>query len=421
MKRVFFKGGAKEVGRSAVLVDTGNENILMDYGLKLEEKPIGFPKPINEKLSGILISHGHLDHLGAIPRLFNKGQNCPVYGMEITSRFTKLLLNDSLKIAKQDGYNLGYGDKDIRDALKHFRPIRYRKPFNIGKTRVTAFDAGHISGSCMFLLDNSKRVLYTGDLRLGDTRLIKGADIDIENTDVLITETTYSDREHPDRDKEERRFVEFIKETLNNDGVAVVSAFAISRTQEMLLILDEYELGVPIYIDGMCSNATDIIDAYPELQREYNILKKALQRTNVKFMDRPSRRKKIIKQPCIVITGSGMLSGGPVVEYIKKLYNREECSLSLTGFQIPGTEGSILLQTGKFVHDDLNLDVKMKVGKFDFSSHASRSELFKLVKRVNPEKIFCIHGDKTEKFAQELREEYGFDAISPSSDRWYLF
>lgn len=419
MKRLFFNGGTKEVGRSAVLVDTGKENILLDYGLKLDAEPVGFPKPVNKKLSGILISHGHLDHLGAIPLLFNKGQSCYVYGMEITSHFSRLLLRDTLKIAKHNGYSLGYEYNDVKNSLKHFKSIEYRKLFNVGKTRITAFDAGHISGSCMFLLENNKRILYTGDFNLDDTRLIKGAYIDIEDVDILIIESTYSDRDHPDRNKEERRFIDFVKGTLDNDGIAIVSAFAISRTQEMLLILDEYDLEMPIYIDGMCWDATEIIDAYPELQREYNILKKALERTNARNVD-PARRKKIVKRPCIIITGSGMLSGGPVVQYIKKLYSKEECSLSLTGFQIPGIEGDILLKTGKFIHNGLNLDVKMRVRKFDFSSHASRSNLFRLCKKVNPEKIFCIHGDKTNEFALELKEKHGFDAISPSNDRWYL-
>ena len=419
MSRISFRGGTNEVGRSAIVVDTGSEKILMDYGVKLDEEAISFPKPVNEKLSGILLSHGHLDHLGAIPRLFHNGQGCPIYGLEITSHFSRLLFNDSLKIAKQEGYELGYTSKDIKTALKHFKPIEYKSPFKIGKTEIIPFDAGHIPGSCMFLMESKKRILYTGDMKISDTRLVRGADTDIKDVDVLITESTYSDRDHPDRSKEERKFVEFVKATLDNDGVAIVSAFSISRTQEILLILDEFDVDWPIYIDGMCWGATQIIASYPELQREYNSLKKSLQRMDAKFIDHPAKRRKIIKKPCIIITGSGMLSGGPVVHYIKKLYKKEECSLSLTGFQIPGTEGAILLETGKFIHDGIELNVKMRIKKFNFSSHASRTELINFCKKVNPERIFCIHGEKTEEFAMELREDYGFDAISPVCDNWY--
>lgn len=418
MKNVVFKGAAKEVGRSGILVETDSERILMDYGLKPLPKGVDFPKLVKEKLDAILLSHGHLDHLGALPILYNNGQSCYVFGKEITSHFARLLLTDSLKISKQEGYSLGYRDNDIKTMLKKYKSIKYRKTFNVGKTKVTAFDAGHISGSCMFLLEDSKRVLYTGDFRLSDTRLIKGADIDIENVNVMIIESTYSDREHPEREKEERRLMDFVESTLSNDGVALISAFAISRSQELLMVMDEYEVKVPVYMDGMSADATEIIIAYPELQREYNELKKAMQRLNVQFVN-PSKRKKIIKQPCIIITGSGMLEGGPVIEYIKRLHDNKNCSLSLTGFQVPGTSGYNLLQTGKFSINGNELNMQMNVKKFDFSSHASRSELFKLAKILNPEKIFCIHGEKTEEFAKELKEEYGFDAISPDAGKPY--
>ncbi len=414
-----FLGGADEVGRSAFLLDTNSERILLDYGLKVETTPPEFPKLVKEKLNGILWSHGHLDHLGATPILFKRGQNCPVFGMKATSDFARILLKDSLKIADFEGYSLGYNIGHVKKILKNFRPIKFRKHYGIGKTKITPYDAGHITGSAMFRLENKKSVLYTGDFKIDDTRLMKGADLKIENVDILITESTYSDREHPDRQKEEMRFVDFVKSTLDNDGVALVACFAISRTQELLLVLDEYELDYPIYIDGMAWNATQIINSYPELQREYDMVKKVLQRTNAKPVGSPARRKKIIKEPCIIISGSGMLAGGPIAFYLKKLYDKEESSLSLTGFQVPGTPGAHLLETGRFVNHEMNVKLKMRYKKFDFSSHASRSEIFKLIKKVNPEKIFCVHGDKTEEFANELKIEHGFDAIAPENGRSY--
>ncbi|MCX6821518.1 MAG: MBL fold metallo-hydrolase, partial [Candidatus Aenigmarchaeota archaeon] len=225
------------------------------------------------------------------------------------------------------------------------------------------------------------------------------------------------DREHPDRLKEERKMVETIQGTLENDGIALVSCFAIARSQETLLVFDEYGLEYPIYIDGMSKKATRIINSYPSLQREYNCVEKALKRLDVRFITNPSIRKKILKKPCIIVTTSGMLTGGPITHYIEKMYDREDCTLILTGFQVPGTEGAVLLETGRYIHQDLDLAVKMPVRKFNFSSHAPRSELFKFVKHVNPGKVFCMHGDNTKRFAQELSEEHGFDAISPSNDR----
>ncbi len=404
--KICFQGAAKEVGRSSVLVKTDKENILLDHGLKPLPKGVEFPLPIKERVNALFLTHGHLDHLGASPLL----QNIPVYGTEITSHFARLLLADTLKIAKQDGYFIGFDDTNIKSMLKNFHPIDYKESIEIGSSTVSAIDAGHIPGSCMFLIENSCSVLYTGDFKLSDTRLVKGASVDIE-ADILITESTYSDKDHPDRKKEEERFVEFINETLDNDGIMLLPAFAISRSQEIMLILNEYGIKTPIFVDGMATTATEIINAYPELQKDYNSLRKAIQRLDIRYVD-PHQRKKIIKQPCIIIAGSGMLEGGTVLEYLKRLHNNENCSIAFTGFQVPGTAGYNLLNTGKINIDGKDLKVDATVKKFDFSSHASRTELFELIKKANPQKIFCIHGEKTEEFANELKER-GFDAFAP--------
>jgi len=331
-----------------------------------------------------------------------------------------MLLFDSYKISRKEEEKERFRKKDINIALRYFKPVKYKKPFKIGKTRTTLFNAGHIPGSAMILLETkNKRILYTGDFNTSDTRLISGSDKDVPEVDVLIIESTYAQREHPDREKEERRMIETIRGTLSNDGIALVSSFAIARTQEILLILDEYELGYPVYLDGMAQKATRIVNSYPGSQREYNQVKRAMQRLGVKTIKHPRARKKIIKEPCIIVTTSGMLTGGPIAYYLEKLWDREDCSLILTGFQVPGTEGAILLQTGIYVHEDLEFPLKMPYRKFDFSSHASRSELFKFVKRVNPGKVFCVHGDNTERFAKELSEEHGFDAVAPKDERAY--
>ncbi|MCS7135182.1 MAG: MBL fold metallo-hydrolase, partial [Candidatus Aenigmarchaeota archaeon] len=325
---------------------------------------------------------------------------------------TQLLLLDTLKIAKQEKYFLGFDEEDVKRVLKDFRPIDYKESIEIGETTITPYDAGHIPGSCMFFIDSEHTLLYTGDFKLSDTRLVKGAELPKE-ADILITESTYADREHPKREKEEKRFVEFINETLSNDGVVLLPSFAVSRSQEILLILDKYGINATIYMDGMAVTATEIINAYPELQKDYNSLKKALQRLDVRYVE-PYQRKRIVKRPCIIIAGSGMLEGGTVLEYLKRIYNRENSSVAFTGFQVPGTAGYELLKTGRINLNGSELKVKARVKKFDFSSHASRGELFKLIEKANPKKIFCIHGDKTEEFAQQIRD-MGFDAVSPET------
>jgi putative mRNA 3-end processing factor len=146
------------------------------------------------------------------------------------------------------------------------------------------------------------------------------------------------------------------------------------------------------------------------LLKEPNSLDRALKK--VDYVGSQKARKKALKQPSVILTTSGMLNGGPVVWYLKKLYSDRRSSLVLTGWQLEDTPGKILLETGRFITKDLDLEVKMFVKRLDFSAHAGRSELFEFVEKLSPEKIFCIHGDHTEEFASELREK-GFNAVAP--------
>jgi putative mRNA 3-end processing factor len=419
--RLSFLGAGREVGRSAVLLDTEKEKMLLDYGLKINEKPTEYPEDIKTRINAVLLSHAHLDHCGAIPVVFHHGQDCPVYSTAVTKPLSKMLMIDSHKISRYEGEEERFSKRDIGNAIKHFKTVKYRKSFRVGKSWVTFFDAGHIPGSALILIEkHEKRILYTGDFNLSDTRLIKGADTKIPEVNYLITESTYADREHTDRHNEERKMIEAIKETMTKGGVALISCFAISRAQEIILILDEYDLRENIFIDGMSKKATNIINSYPDLQTEYDQVKKAMKRLGVTFITSSSIRKMAIEKPSIIITTSGMLTGGPITHYIEKLHDKENCSLLLTGFQVPGTEGANLLKTGRYIHGDLDLDMKMSVRKFEFSSHAPRTDLFRFVRKVNPEKVFCIHGDNSERFAQELREEYGFDAVAPKNGKNYF-
>ncbi len=386
----------------------------MDYGVKIEKKPIEYPEEVKVKLNSILLTHAHLDHSGAIPYLFHQGQKCPVIGQEISRPLSRMLWFDSIKIAMYEGEKCRFGNQDVSRSLKKYQPVNYRKPFKIGKTTITSYDAGHIPGSSMFFLEtNDKKILYTGDFNTEDTKLIAGCDWEIPTPDVLITESTYGGKEHPDRRNEERKFIEMVRETITNDGVAVIPCFAIARSQEILLILDNYNIKTPVYVDGMTQKATNIINRYPHLLKEYNSVKNAMKAMNAKFIQHPAQRRKIVKKPCIIVTTSGMLEGGAVVYYIKKLYNREDCSLILTGFQVPDTEGDKVIKTGRYNHDDLDLRIDMNVKKFDFSAHASNSDLIDFIQKMDAKKVFCVHGDNTKDFAKDLCSR-GIDAVAPS-------
>jgi Cft2 family RNA processing exonuclease len=219
----------------------------------------------------------------------------------------------------------------------------------------------------------------------------------------------HNSREHPDRKREEKELVKMIEETISDNHPAIVAAFAVGRAQEILLILAKHGISYPLFMDGMAKKATTIINRYKKYLREPEDLEEALKLvTYVKGR----MRRRLVKEAACIITTSGMLTGGPVVKYIEKLYKKERASLILTGWQIEGTPGRILLETGRFIYGNVDIEVKMKVKRFDFSAHAGRKSLFEFVKKLNPEKVFCVHGDHTEEFAEELRKE-GFNAIAP--------
>ena len=414
MIKIEFLGAMACVGASGILIENERSRIVLDYGTKIREIPPKFPLKVDGKPDVIFLSHAHLDHSGGLPIFESKGETVPIYSIDVSKPLTQLLLLDSIKISREEGVELPFTKPDVDRTIGNFKNIEYREPIDINGVEVKLFDAGHIPGSSQIFLDYGERtILYSGDIKLSDTRLIKGADMKLpKNVDVLIMESTYADREHPNRKEEEKEMVRMIEKTLSKRGKVIIAAFAVGRAQEVLLILHKYGIDYPLYLDGMAKKATTIINSYKKRLKKKKALDKALR--EVEYVKGERMRKRVIRDPCVIVTTSGMLKGGPVVWYLKKLRRDKNSSLILTGWQLEGTPGRILLETGKYVNEEegLEFDVHMNVKRFDFSAHAGRSELFKYLERISPEKVFVIHGDHTEEFAAELREK-GYNAIAP--------
>lgn len=405
-------GGFKEVGRNAILLESSNDRILMDYGLKVETAEI--PLKITQSLTALLLSHPHLDHSGMVPFIYHN-QICPIFSTISTFDQSNMLLKDSMKVAKLKNFPERFSLRDMEKMQNHEMRITYGQEFEIGSTLVDVADAGHVPGSCMFLLKSeNKKILYTGDFKLRPTQLLSGARLEaIKDVDVVIMESTYGNREHPPREKIEKELYNTIQQTIANNGVALLPCFAVGRAAELLMVLDRFRQEFRIFLDGMAKEATEIALRYPEFLRDPKAVKKALE--DVVPLYSNEDRKMAISKPSVIITTAGMMSGGPVIHYIKKLYDRENCSIIFTGYQVPNTPGRYLLESGRYKEDDLDLKVKMNVKYLDFSAHASRSELLELIKKTNPKKVICMHGDHCEEFAQDIKKGFGIEAVAPAN------
>ncbi|ODS42342.1 MAG: hypothetical protein MSIBF_03170 [Candidatus Altiarchaeales archaeon IMC4] len=387
-----FLGACREVGHSGVLLKSSGANVLMDYGSKVKNEETNPVAP--GKINALVVSHSHLDHCGMVPMLY-KWQKPPIYATELTHRTSHILQYDSVKIVELRNKMNGekrqfYTDEDVDSMGRSEVPVDYKKAHNIGNgISIELSDAGHIPGSSSILLESEgKRVLYTGDINLGKTYLTGGADI--PKADVLITESTYGNVEHPNRKETEKHFLEAVRNTVDRGGVALVPAFAVGRSQEVLMMLSGMD---DVYLDGMGKRVTELYLKYPEFMRDSDALSSAVE--NARFVQHNRERDKIIKKPCIIVTTAGMLHGGPVVYYIRKLRKDTSSSIILTGFQVEGTNGRLLAEQGHIVDrmDNTRIDVDMEVWKFNFSAHGDEKDLKEIVRRANPDKIFVVHGD----------------------------
>lgn len=398
-----------------MFLDGGRGKILMDYGADTATTPATPPMPVGGRVESVLLSHAHVDHCGSLP-LITKQSNAPIYATPCTRDLSEMLLLDSLKINMQEiggieGGVLPFTKDDIKRTIRNFRVVQYRRKFHSGGATVTFFDGGHIPGSAMTHVDfGKKKILYTGNYNGIDTRLLRRFDRNLPRIDVLITESTYSDRDHPSRESQERELIDLVTQTVANGGIALIPSFAVGRAQELLLILEQRGIDYPVYMDGMAKKATTIINRHKNLLRQRDELDQVLKK--VKYVTSQKHRQKVVKDPCAIITTSGMLDGGPTNAYMPALHDDENSTLIFTGWQAPESAGNTLLQTGRFTAEGMNLEVAMRVRRLDFSAHIGRKEMFKFIEDTAPEKVFCVHGDKTAEFAQELVKK-GFDAVAP--------
>ncbi|WP_456375190.1 beta-CASP ribonuclease aCPSF1 [Methanocaldococcus sp.] len=424
--RVSFLGGAREVGRSCLYVQTPDTRVLIDCGINVacEDKAFPYfdaPEFSIEDLDAVIVTHAHLDHCGFVSGLFRYGYDGPVYCTRPTRDLMTLLQKDYLEIAKKEGKDVPYTSKDIKTCVKHTIPIDYGVTTDISPTiKLTLHNAGHVLGSAIAHLhfgEGLYNLAYTGDIKFETSRLLEPAVCQFPRLETLIIESTYGayDDVLPEREVAERELLKVVSEVTDKGGKVLIPVFGVGRAQELMLVLEEgYNQGIfnaPVYLDGMIWEATAIHTAYPEyLSKEMR--QKIFHEGDNPFLSEvfkkvgnTNERRRIIDsdEPCIILATSGMLTGGPSVEYLKNLAPDEKNAIIFVGYQAEGTLGRkvqrgwkeipIVTRNGKTKSIPINLQVYTIEG---FSGHCDRKQLIKYIRKVkpSPEKVIMVHGEE---------------------------
>jgi len=448
--RITALGGVQEVGRSAFLIQTRESNVLLDCGINPgSSKPFeAFPRFDNpvfqlDSLDAVVISHAHLDHCGLLPFLYKYGYDGPVYCSAPTSNLMTLLQLDYLDVATKQGIMAPYDQKDVRECVLHTIPLRYGVVTDIAPDiRLTLHNAGHILGSSMAHLhigEGLHNIVYTGDYKYGRTMLLEAATTEFPRVETVITESTYGnvDDVMPSRVEAEERLTTVINETLERKGKVLIPVPAVGRAQEIMLVIDGYmRRGLmkeaPVFIEGMISEATAIHTAYPEyLGREvrHSILHEGVnpfQSDYFTVVEHPNVRQDIIDgEPCVVMATSGMLEGGPVIEYFKGLADNENNTVIFVSYQIEGTLGRRVqkgLNEVTMMNSEGKLDVvnvRLRVESIEgFSGHSDRRQIITYVTQLkpNPERVIVCHGERAKclSVANFIQKRCGIQAIAPA-------
>ena len=423
MKLTFF-GAAHEVGRSCIMVESEGTKILLDAGIKLGQQT-EYPLITDDELKtvdGIVTSHAHLDPSGYLPHIFSAGYEGYVYTTKPTFELTNVLISDYMRIS-----NPGNVTKDgISKMQTHNKLVEYDQEFEIKSLKIRLYTAGHILGSAMVhVSDGHHALLYTGDFNLRATKLLDAAQAEGLRAGTLITESTYGGEK--DVFQPEKKVIESmmssIKETLSKSGKVIIPSFGVGRAQEVLLILDDYMKSgllpkTKIYMDGMIGKAMrihrhNVIYCRDELQKRI-LMNDDDPFKSINFHNVTTRqqRSKIMhgEEPAIVVTTSGMLTGGPVLKYIEAMAGNPNNKLILVGYQADGTLGRAIESGAKEVSiEGRKVQVSMAIEKYHLSAHADRAQILSFVGRIHGLKnIFMVHGEpeRSAELKDALKEKY---------------
>lgn len=403
-------GGGKEIGRSAIEVSNDNSCVILDYGVNFDsnDNP-NFPlQESPKKIKGFIVSHSHLDHIGALP-IYQISHDMMVYGTKITKDIGELILKDFLKLS---GSKIPYEWVEVRKALDHFRTLNYKEEIDIGEFKIRLHDAGHIPGSAIVKVTIGNDVIgYTGDINTIETKLSAPADLSsLNDVKALVIEATYGKFKHPPRPQVENEFYEAVREVVESGGTVLVPAFSLARSQEILSVLMEKGFDYPVSYDGMVREVMEIMIKNKEYINKAELLTKVYD--NYRYVRGWEDRHKIWKEAGVIVASAGMLKGGPALYYLKKMADNPKNAIFLVSYQGENTPGRKLIEDGRI--ESNSSYVKARVQLFDFSSHAGKDQLLEIVKSAKSvEKVIIVHSgpDSAEAFAKYVKENTGVESI----------
>ncbi len=419
--RISFFGATREVTGSCYLVETARTRLLVDCGMfqgsRVNDARNFDPLPFDPStVDAVVVSHAHLDHVGRIPRLVTHGFRGTVYATGPTVKLAQLVLEDAYQIMLEDHRRefrpLLYQEEDINFALKQFKGIEYSKSVKLDGVSFRFRDAGHIFGSAFIEIEEAggARATFSGDL--GNTRVpILRETAQLAETDVLVMESTYGNRIHEDESTREVKLREAIQRTILQNGVLIIPAFAIERTQQVLyelnhLVENKLIPHVDVFLDSpLAIKATEVIKQFPQY---YD--KEALRLTatgddlfdfaglTVCHTRDQSKEINASPRPKVIIAGSGMMNGGRILHHLVRYLSDPRSTVLIIGYQAEGTLGRQLYRGDKRV-DVLGerVDVRARITSIGaYSAHADQEKLVRWVREAAhpPGRVFCTHGEE---------------------------
>ena len=447
MKISFFGGAQSVTGANYLLEYESNGKqikILVDCGLfqgsKIsEDKNDDFFQYDASSISALFVTHGHLDHIGRIPKLVRDGFNGKIFSTPPTRDLAQLMLVDSLGVMKKEALRNKkdkpiYSEQDVEDAINRWQTVDYNQEFAEGDLKITFREAGHILGSAIIEIKNKdSKIVFSGDLGNPPNPLLRDAD-KITGADYFIVESTYGDREHGEMAKSKLRLERIIEDTVNAGGVLMIPAFSIERTQKLLFeINDLAEHGripkVPVFLDSpLAIHATEI---YTQYKRYYNEIAKDIIRSGDDLFNFPGMKSTLsteesksinrVPNPKIITAGSGMCNGGRIIHHLRHYLPDPKNTLLLMGYQSAGSLGRRIQEGAKTVNifGDI-VSVKARVETLHgYSAHPDMNELYEFIENSADtlKKVFVVQGEPKSSmfFTQRLRDYLGIDAAAPKT------